>query len=227
MAKDDARDDEAPDGAAVIAAIRDAFARSAYPGDNFFQGSFDGCEPYDECGAFKGKADWASLEPEFLDGHYVVLSFFSEAGFRYFLPAFLAADVRGTLLTAEPVFHLTNAFSDQSHAERVGDRTFVRRWGKSTLINPRRYGATTSLDYARYRLSVFTREEARAIVAYLRWKRSADDAVGAHEQTLIDAALDAFWLERARSAPTADDLDRHLAEERAFFEAITAKHRAP
>jgi hypothetical protein len=218
---------DVPDGEVVVAAIRDAFARSAHPGDAVLQGSFDGDEPYEEVGAFKGTADWASLEPEFLDAHAAALSFFSEAGFRYFLPAFLIADVRGRLQAAEPVFHLTNGFTDQSYEERVGGRVFVRRWGKTALINPRRYGAMTSLDYARYRLSVFTREEAVAIVAYLKWKRASDDAASARERPLIDAALDGFWLERARSAPTAERLEQHLAEERAFVAAITAQHRAP
>jgi hypothetical protein len=215
------------DGDAVVAAIRDAFARGEYPGDPFLQGSFDGEEPYEEVGAFKARADWASLEPEFLDAHYTALGFFSEAGLRYFLPAFLVADVRGRLHTADPVFHLTHGFSDQSHEERIGGRVFVRRWGKTALVNPRRYGAATWLDYARYRLSVFTREEAAAIVAYLRWKRSADATADERERAAIAAALDTFWLERARSAPAADDLARQLAEERAFFEAITEKYREP
>jgi hypothetical protein len=58
-------------------------------------------------------------------------------------------------------------------------------------------------DYARYRLSVFTREESAAIVEYLRWRR---DRAGA-EAGGIDAALAGFWLERARSAPPAGDLE--------------------
>ncbi len=32
------------------------------------------------------------------------------------------------------------------------------------MLNPRRYGAMTFADWARYRLSVFAREEAQAIV---------------------------------------------------------------
>ncbi len=37
----------------------------------------------------------------------------------------------------------------------------------------------------------------------------------------IDAALKAYWLERAQSAPTAEDLKQHLAEESARLAAIT------
>jgi hypothetical protein len=83
--------------------------------------------------------------------------------------------------------------------------------GKSAFINPRRYGAMTSYDYARWRLSVFTREEAGAIVAYLRFKRDPDPDV--IDGAALDAALRSFWLERARTAPSSANLERHLAEQ--------------
>jgi hypothetical protein len=35
---------------------------------------------------FFGREEWWTLEPEFLDAHHEALSFFSEAGFRFFLP---------------------------------------------------------------------------------------------------------------------------------------------
>jgi hypothetical protein len=190
---------------ALIHAIQLGFERAEYPGDAYLQGSFDGCEPYDEVGPFKGRTDWSQLDAAFLDGHYCALSFFSEAGFRFFLPAYMIADVRGLLLTADPAFHLTHGFSDHSYEDHRDGRPVVHRWGKSKLINPRRYGAATTFDYARYRLSVFAREEARAIVAYLSWKR---DAVGANEAEIrsIDAALAMFWRDRVQSAPTVQDL---------------------
>jgi hypothetical protein len=189
----------------LIQSIQKGFARSEYPGDAYLLGSVDGCEPYDEVGPFKGKTDWSVLEAEFLDEHYCALSFFSEAGFRFFLPAYLVADVRGLLQTADPAFHLTHGFSDDSYEERKGERVRVHRWGKSKLINPRRYGAATTYDYARYRLSVFAREEARAVVDFLSWKR-VSDAANEKDIEAIDAALALFWLERAQSAPTAEAL---------------------
>ena len=134
-----------------------------------------------------------------MDGHANALSFFSEAGFRYFLPAYMICDLRGLLQTADPLFHLTHGFSDRSTEVPAGERTFVIRHGRSAFINPRRYGAMTSYDYARWRLSVFTREEANAIVAYLEHKRDSDPDV--IDSEAIDAALDSFWLERARTAP--------------------------
>jgi len=74
------------------------------------------------------------------------------------------------------------------------------------FVNPRRYGAMTWYDYARCQLSVFTREEAGAIVAYLEYKWDADPrGLNAEE---INAALDTFWrTERERTnasrSPTA------------------------
>ena len=75
----------------------------------------------------------------------------------------------------------------------------------------------TSYDYARWRLSVFTREEANAIVAYLVYKRDSDPDV--IDGTAIDAALQSFWLERARTAPSSASLERHLSEQEEYLAA--------
>jgi hypothetical protein len=163
--------------------------------------------------------DWRGVDAGFLDGHANALSFFSEAGFRYFLPAYLISDLRGQLQTADPLFHLTHGFSDWTTEVTAGDRTFEIRHGRSALINPRRYGAMTSYDYARWRLSVFSREEASAIVAYLEFKRDLDPDV--IDRQPIDAALKSFWLERARTAPQARSLEQHIEEQQAYLAAIS------
>lgn len=76
----------------------------------------------------------------------------------------------------------------------------------------------TFYDHARYRLSVFTRKEAEAIVAYLRYKREADhDKL---EVEAIDAALKIYWLERIEHAPSSERLKQHLQEEQEYLEAI-------
>src|SRR6185295_14052859 len=98
----------------VIEQIRNAFIANPYPGDAFLQGSFDGCEPYEEVSAFFGKTDWSQLDSAMLDAHYCALSFFSKCGFRFFLPAYLIADLREELLTADPLFHLWHGFSTVS-----------------------------------------------------------------------------------------------------------------
>src|SRR6202163_4480253 len=104
----------------VIEEIRGAFGANPYPGDAFLQGSFDGCEPLDEVGAFVGRTDWSKLDSKMLDAHYCALSFFSECGFRFFLPAYLIADLRGELLTADPLFHLWYGFATVSGEVPIG-----------------------------------------------------------------------------------------------------------
>ena len=206
------------DTEAVISHIREAFAGAAYPGDEFLQGSFDGCEPYEVVSPFRGRRDWQAVDAQFLDAHYDALSFFSEGGFRFFLPAYLVADLQDKLQTADPVFHVTHGFSDASVEVPTKTRTFIRRFGKSTLVNPRRYGAMTSYDYARYRLSVFTKEEAQAIVAYLTYKRDSDP----HKLNTraIDGALSLYWLDRAANAPARESLEGHLEQEANFLAGI-------
>lgn len=198
----------------VVQAIHEGFRWSTYPGDRWLQGSFEGCEPYDEVGPFEGRTDWSAIDPEFLDGHYCALGFFSEAGFRFFIPAYMVADLRDQLKTADPTFHLTHGFSDHSYEERRDGRTLVHRWGRSKLVNPRRYGAISWEEHARRNLAVFTREEAQAIVAYLRYKQGLEQTREVGEDQTIEAALQLFWLERARVAPTAEDLTRQIEEER-------------
>lgn len=94
----------------VIELIREVFDGNVYPGDAFLQGSFEGCEPNEEVGFFMGKMDWKILDAGMLDSHYSALNFFSEAGFRFFIPAYLSADLQDGLRTADPLFHLTGGF---------------------------------------------------------------------------------------------------------------------
>ncbi len=203
----------------VIEQIRAAFSGNDYPGDQYLQGSSEGCEPFEEVGPFQGRADWQAIDAAFLDAQAGALSFFSEAGLRFFLPAYLIADLEGRLHHAEPVFHLTHGFADGEVQIPTKVRTFRIKFGKSQFVNPRRYGAMTSYDYASYRLSAFTREEARAIVAYLQCKRQVDPL----SQEQIDAALQGFWLERAQSAPEAASLKQYVKEQEEYLAAIMEK----
>lgn len=97
----------------VIEHIRQAFSNTERPDDAFLQGSHEGCEPGESVASFIGVADWSHLDPAILDASYTALSFLSEGGFRYFLPAYLIADLQDRLQTADPLFHLTNGFSDK------------------------------------------------------------------------------------------------------------------
>lgn len=202
----------------VIEKIHRAFDGSEFPGERFLQGSYEGSEPYEEVGPFEEKKDWKAIDAAFLDAHAGALSFFSEGGLRYFLPAYLIADINGELNTADPLSHLTSAFYDWTVRLPTKSRVFVVKSGKSAFINPRRYGAATMHDYARYRLSVFTREETGAIVAYLKFKR-ANDPDG-FDNDAIDGALESFWLEREQKAPLAESLRQHLKEQKEYLDAI-------
>ncbi len=209
------------DRTSVIAQIQEAFAATPYPGDAFLQGSWEGCEPYEVIAPFKGLTEWRSVEATLLDTQAEALSFFSEGGFRFFLPAFLIADVMEQLQRADPLFHVTHGFHDSIVRVPTPTRVFEKKLGRSVLLNPRRYGAITSFDYARFRLSVFTREEARAIVAYLEYKRGTD-ADGIHRKE-IEAALESFWLDRAATAPESLALIRHVEAEEAYVREIMAR----
>ena len=76
------------------------------------------------------------------------------------------------------MFYLTHGLEDGKRDER---------------INPRRYGERTWFDHARHKFAMFNKGEAAAIVAYLRWKRDADEMSRAR----IDEALASYWNERA------------------------------
>jgi hypothetical protein len=135
------------------------------------------------------------------------------------VPAFLVADVQGDLRTADPVFHLTGGFHEVAVEVPIGVDSHVRRSGGAVLMNPRRYGATTHEDYARFRLAVFSREECAAIVSYLAYRRDRDST--GFDARAIDAALAAFWTARAHHAPTAAELERHVEEELRYYRALS------
>jgi hypothetical protein len=126
----------------VIKEICTAFGENACPGDSFLQGSFDGCEPAEVMAPFKERADWQNIDSALLDGCYDALSFFSEAGLRFFHPAYLIADIREELHTAEPLFVLVHGFSDVSIKHQTNTHVFIRKTGKTAFVNPQRSGAS-------------------------------------------------------------------------------------
>jgi hypothetical protein len=165
--------------------IRDAFAATKYPGDDRLRGSDEGDEPFEVERDFRGKHDWKSLSPQFIDGApdglASALSFFSHEAFQFYLPAYLVADIDGQLERSDPVFHLTHG---------------LERSSASRHINPRRFADETWSDYARQRFSGFTREQAAAIVAYLTFKKDSGDMLDSTRQE-IDDALQSYWNEKA------------------------------
>ena len=138
----------------IKALIRNAFAATEYPGDWCLRGSSEGEEPFLLEREFRGKSDRWSLDPAFLDqapdGFATALCFFSDEAFRFYLPAYLLADLDGHLRSANPVFNLCHGLDDSSRNKR---------------INPRRYRERTWFEDCCHRFAMFTREQAAAIVA--------------------------------------------------------------
>lgn len=168
------------------ALIRAAFEAVPYPGTNNLRGSDEGAEPYRVEREFASITNWRALDaPEFLDaapgGLGSALSFFSADAFRYYLPAYLIADIRGQLRAQDPAFQLTHGLTDATRNE---------------AINPRRYGDQTWFVVSSSTFARFTCAESQAIVAYLRWKRGRDTLARTH----IDQALQNYWLARTQSS---------------------------
>src|SRR5438034_1764090 len=102
----------------IKAHIYQAFARIEYPGDWCLRGSNEGDEPSLLEDEFRGKRDWQSLDPAFLDqapdGFASALCFFSDEAFRFYLPAYLIADLDGLFQRVDPVYHLCHGLDDTS-----------------------------------------------------------------------------------------------------------------
>jgi len=127
---------------------------------------------------------WEELAQEFLDqapgGFGSALSFFSDEALRFYLPGYLIAMIDGNLQQADPIFHLTHGFAED----------------QARPINPRRYGARTSRDYAVYRYSMFTPAQAAAIRAFLEWFANSPDCLPV-ERKSISQAIATYWAARA------------------------------
>jgi hypothetical protein len=164
--------------------ISAAFATVPPPPVWSLANSREGNEPLLVERDFRDKTDWRVLSPEFLDsapdGYASALSFFSDEALRFYLPAYLIADLRGQLNRADVLFHLTHGLDDES---------------RSKLVNPLRYGNRTWFDAISHRLSIFDAAQAAAIVRYLEHK--IDVAELELERRSARQALDNYWLRRS------------------------------
>ena len=79
----------------VYDGIFEGFADTPYPGDDELCGSICGDdEPAESALDFRG-VRWQDLHPQLVSVHNTALSFLSHSGLRYYLPAFLIADLSG------------------------------------------------------------------------------------------------------------------------------------
>ena len=134
-----------PDNPEIMRLYREigtAFATTPYPGDDKLCGSEQGNEPAEDAMELRG-LKWQSAHPVLLARCYTAMRFLSDAGFRYFLPAYLLADLAGSDSNADPVVQLVYGMEDKT-------------------ITWRQH----SLD----RFKSFNREERRAIIHYLEYQ---------------------------------------------------------
>ena len=188
-----------PEIAALCAEIRSAFASTPRPPENDLCACRDD-EAAENAMELRGLA-WSSIHPELLANCYTALTFLSNAAHRYYLPAFLIADLMYLSnwdpifsSNAEPVFGLTYGLyepeeADLTPADRqelegilgAGRLAFLE--AHPPVVNERR------LDTI-HRMRGFTLPERRAIIRYLEYRAEDDDFHAA----MIRPALQSYWL---------------------------------
>ncbi|MCB1984410.1 MAG: hypothetical protein H6936_14085 [Burkholderiales bacterium] len=93
----------------LIAQIRNAFRNTSFPGNDDLTDSF-GEEAEALVAEFCDKTNWAQLDAGFLnqapDGWGSALSFFSGRALRFYLPAYLIADIEAKLVNPDPATRL-------------------------------------------------------------------------------------------------------------------------
>jgi hypothetical protein len=168
----------------LVDKIEQAFADVEYPGDDDLTDTTVGEEPVALIRDFRGKTDWQQLDATFLDqapeGYGNALCFFSANAFRFYLPAYLIADIRGTLDCYGSVPCLCSSVTPMGARQKL-----AKMWGGGTM------GERARADFAK-----FDAAQVSAIVAYLWWKL---DAPGGYDPT-IEQALENYWLEREASS---------------------------
>ncbi len=188
--RDHEEEPEPPTAESITDLILRAFAQTPYPGDDALVRSV-GDEPDEVVELFRGRTDWRALTAEFVDlagaASPSALSFFSDGAFRFYLPAYLIADLGGRLVYSDPVFYLYHGLDEASRAQ---------------TIHLPGTGATTWWQVQQRHLAGFTSDEAAAIVAYLRFKAARDDIEFTRRS--VKEALQNYWLPKARSGE-ADD----------------------
>lgn len=208
-----------PDVAPLCQEIRTAFAVTPYPGDNELSGGSDqnvqDDEPAEYAMELRG-VRWQAAHPELLARCYAALSFLSDAGFRYFLPAFLLADLLGYNLgyesNANPLFDLTNdlydsqldvvAFAEFRERIATGDSLLesssISRQEMLDMVDKQieRRQTFDGREYRIRRLSLFNHKERMAIIHYLEFQATQED----YYADKIRQVLDGYWQPSLQSS---------------------------
>lgn len=167
--------------AAIIAEIHAVFPAEINTTFVPLVNSVQGDEPARTALAFADKQTWTKLDPDWLDcapeGSASALSFLSDRAICFYIAAYMVADLNGALRRAEPIYHLTQGFTELSKDRRI--------WPRS---------AETWTDYSRARWSHLTKAQATAVVHYLEWHAVKDDQSWPND---AKEALSAFWYDHA------------------------------
>lgn len=166
----------------LIEMIETSFADVQFPGDDDLTDSTYGEEPALLIEEFSDKVDWRVLTTDLLNkspgGYGSALSFFSYRSLRFYLPAYLIADIEDRLESiSDPAFRLCVNVTPGG-----GKQKLAKVWGGGTMGDRDKAG-----------FDLFSPKQVSAIAAYLWWKL---ESVGGYDE-VIEQALINYWLPRA------------------------------
>lgn len=169
----------------LVDKIEEAFADVEYPGDDDLTDSTYGEEPAALIEDFRGKVDAKQLDAAFLnqapDGWGTALSFFSGNALRFYLPAYLIADIQGELTDTDPTSRLCSSLTPLGAKQKIS-----KMWGGGTM------GERARADFDKFNTS-----QVSAVVAYLWWKLETTR----RGDPTIEQALENYWMPRASGSP--------------------------
>jgi hypothetical protein len=173
-----------PQIAALVEQIKAAFAEVPYPGDEniCLRPDYESAEYVLE---FRG-LNWKILHPAFLRKQLGALSFLTPAAHRYFLPAYLIADIM-VWHSDTPVLELTNKFQHEPAEEAEIEPLLAK--SRSTGLTEAEYHRMAHY-FGAERFAPFSQAERKAIIAYLRYKASTEE----YDEKDVERALQQYWL---------------------------------
>ncbi len=170
----------------LIEEIHRVFAQTPRPSADQLVRTQEGNEPRLIQQALAHVPEWTELDSDFVDqlpdGFGSALSFFSSPAFRYYIPAYMVADLTAGLKHADVVFHLIHGLSS---AER------------DIPVNRKLYGQKTWFQYSAERFSVFNYAETETIVKFLQYRCEHPDTFESERQR-IHEALSFYWIPQLR-----------------------------
>jgi hypothetical protein len=191
-----------PQAETVALELRQAFDPRPYPGDHQLVTTGCGDEPWEYALEFRG-TDWRTLHPNFLAAYSSSLCFFSNAGFRYFLPAYMQASLCAPETVEPVIFRLTHGLSN---ADVRGWEELERRCQEKSAELREMFATgkrmfdefqqnTRHIDWrerAQQCFGDFTVSERQSIIHYLQYHQAQS---GAFYSEMIDEALQNYWLD--------------------------------